>query len=92
MSANQSQKSEASIQRPINEPNVIWSAEKNEDGSLKFGNPPTRVRISMTEIAVPAAEEQLKGFYSDHAPRLVSGVPGYKALQPKGEATFQREF
>lgn len=65
-------------------PNVIWSSEKNEDDTLKFGDPPPFVRVGMLKIEVPEAAVQLKGFYSEHARLLVQSLNGYKRLQPKG--------
>lgn len=65
-------------------PNVIWSGEKKEDGSLKFGNPPAVVKVGIRSISVPEAEKQLAGFYSPDARALVRNINGYKFLQPKG--------
>lgn len=75
----------AQVAETPKQPNVIWSSEKKEDDSLKYGNPPASVRIGIDSIEVPDADNQLKGFYSQHAARLVRNIPGYKYLKPKGE-------
>jgi hypothetical protein len=79
--------SSTSIETPIEATppaNVIWSSEKNEDGALKHGEPPSFVRIGMLKIEVPETAVQLKGFYSEHARLLIRSIGGYKALVPKG--------
>lgn len=80
-----SEQLEPVVETQLPPPNVIWSSEKKEDGSFKFGNPPASpVRIGPDAIEVPDAETQLKGFYSPSARRLVRQINGYKFFQPKG--------
>ncbi len=54
-------------------------------GKLKFGNPPEKVEIGMMTIQLPAPEMQLQGFCSKNAMLLVTNIPGFKSLKPKGE-------
>jgi hypothetical protein len=67
-----------------NPPNVIWSSEKKEDGSLKHGDPPPFLKFGMLHIDLPSAEAQLQGFYSQHARILVREKNGFKFFRPKG--------
>lgn len=66
------------IRRPVDKP-----TEFDKEGRLTEP-PKSPVRIGRDEIPVPDAETQLKGFYSDHADRLVKAVNQYKFLKPLG--------
>lgn len=56
--------------------NIIWADREKE--------PPAEVKIGMTTIELPAADEQRAGFHLENAARLIRQVPGFKEFRKKG--------
>jgi hypothetical protein len=63
-------------------PDANLRFSSNED---EFGSPPSSVSIGNIEVIFDDPGALIKGgVYSQHAAHIVSSVPGFKLIQPKG--------